>query len=476
MIKDIKVTNPYLDLGESFYNFESISPLKSPYFIDSNGALAKELGLDDLSANNWIDLLNGKELFNGSKPFAMVYAGHQFGHFVPRLGDGRAINIGTINGYHLQLKGSGGVTKYSRSGDGRAVLRSSIREYLISEHMSALGIESTRAVAIIGAKHRVFRQDWESGAIVLRASKSWVRFGTFEYFANKGMFKEVQALADYVIKESYPHLIDEKDRYFYMFLEVVGKSAKLVAKWMAVGFNHGVLNTDNCSIAGLSLDYGPFAFLDDYDINYICNHTDHTGRYSFGNQPSIMKWNLMALASALSSLIDEAKLKEALKFYDSIYLKETMHLMRQKLGLDNRLKEDTELISHLLGVMQSLQIDYTLFFRELSNYKGDKKPLLKLGLYETPLKEWLELYDKRLMQNSISENERLERMKKVNPKYILKNWILQEAIDSAKDGNFEFVKELLNIAQNPYDEHPKFEKYAKATPSKFKNRKLSCSS
>ena len=474
-IKDIKVTNPYLDLGESFYNFETISPLNSPYFISSNFDLAKELGLEGLSPKDFVDLLNGKELFSGSKPFSMVYAGHQFGHFVPRLGDGRAINIGSINGYHLQLKGSG-ITKYSRSGDGRAVLRSSIREYLISEHMHALGIETTRALAIIGAEHKVFREEWEKGAIVLRASKSWVRFGTFEYFAAKGMHKEVQALADYVIKESYPHLIDESDRYFYMFLEVVGKSAKLVAKWMAVGFNHGVLNTDNCSIAGLSIDYGPFAFLDDYDLNYVCNHTDYMGRYSFGNQPNIMKWNLMALASALSSLIDEAKLKEALKYFDKIYLQESMHLMRQKLGLYKKQEEDLELIKHLFGVMQSLSVDYNCFFRELSNYSGNRGDILKLCLYEKPMNEWLNSYEERLKKEELSQSKRLAKMKKINPKYILKNWILQEAINSANSRDFKLLNSLLEIAKNPYDEHKEFERYAKPTPLEFKGKKLSCSS
>ena len=474
-IKNIKVENPYLKLGNSFYNFEKIAPLNKPYFISSNNSLAKKLGLESLSSNEWVDLLNGKEQFSGSKPFSMVYAGHQFGHFVPRLGDGRAINIGTINGYHLQLKGSG-VTKYSRSGDGRALLRSSIREYLVSEYMNALKIETTRALAIIGAEHKVYRQEWESGAIVLRASKSWVRFGTFEYFASKKMYKEVEKLANYVINESYSHLKEHKDRYYLMFLEVVKKSAKLVSAWMAVGFNHGVLNTDNCSIAALSLDYGPFAFLNEYDINYICNSSDYNGRYSFGNQPTIMKWNLMALANALESLVSKNRLKEALKIFDTIYLEESLLLMRKKLGLDSKLKEDIELIKELFNIMQKLQINYTLFFKELSSYKGNKEPLLKCGFYNNDLKKWLINYDNRLKENSLSQNERLKNMKEINPRYILTNSILQEAINRAKNKEFTLISKLLKIAQNPYDKDLEFEEYIKTMPKDIKNKKLSCSS
>ena len=220
----------------------------------------KELNLEHLlnSETEFTKIVNGQTILKGSKPFSMVYAGHQFGHYVPRLGDGRAINIGTVKNMHLQLKGAG-VTKYSRSGDGRALLRSSIREYLASEAMYALGIPTTRALAIVGSNHKVYRESWEYGAIVLRASPSWVRFGTFEYFAHNNMINELKELADYTIEESYPHLINEKDKYTYL-LEVVEKTAKLIAKWMSTGFNHGVMNTDNMSIDGLTIDYGPYSF------------------------------------------------------------------------------------------------------------------------------------------------------------------------------------------------------------------------
>ena len=476
-LEEIEVTNPYLKLGKNFYNFQTPSPLNNPFLIHANLKHLEELDIDKSEAKRveFRDLINGSYLLKGSKPFSMVYAGHQFGHYVPRLGDGRAINIGTIKNTHLQLKGSG-VTKYSRSGDGRAVLRSSIREYLISEAMHNLAVPTTRALGIIGSNHSVFRESWEKGAIVLRTSSSWVRFGTFEYFAHNNMIDELNTLIDYVIDESYPHLANEKDKVTYLFLEVVGKSAKLIAKWMSIGFNHGVLNTDNMSIAGLSIDYGPFAFFDDFDFNYICNHTDYQGRYSYKNQPLIGKWNLSALLSSLAKVGNVDKLQTALNYYDKIYLQEYQYLMNQKLGLDKVLQNDIKLTSHLLGVLQSLNVDYTLFFRELSNYSGDKSNILNLCLYHNPMKEWLELYDKRLQKNSTSTKERLEKMKKINPKYTLKNYMLQEAINKAEIGDFSIVDALFKIAQNPYDEHLEFNHWSKATPNEHKNKKLSCSS
>ncbi len=476
-LEDIEVSNPYLKLPDSFYDFTNPTPLKEPHLIHANIDLAKELNIDanELKKEEFTNLINGSWQFKGSKPFAMVYAGHQFGHFVPRLGDGRAINIGTINKQHLQLKGAG-ETKYSRSGDGRAVLRSSIREYLVSELMHNLGVPTTRALGIIGSKHRVFRESWESGSIVLRVSPSWVRVGTFEYFAYNHMYKELKELLEYVIKESYPDLIDSKNRYELFLIQLIEKSAKLVAKWMSIGFNHGVLNTDNFSIAGLSIDYGPFAFFDDYDFNYICNHTDANGRYSFGNQPYIFKWNLAALINALQPLLKELNLEMILNSFDELYINEFHKIMMKKLGLFTKEPKDKELLKHLLGVMQTLQPDYTLFFRELSNYSGDRERLLKLCLYHQPMNEWLDSYDARLQNETIDTEDRLQKMKSINPKYILKNYMIQLAIDRAENGDFRIVDNLFKIAQNPYKEMTEFEEFSKETPKIYKNRKLSCSS
>jgi uncharacterized protein YdiU (UPF0061 family) len=479
-LTEIKLTNPYLKLPELCYDRVDPEPLKKPFFIHANEALAKKLNIDISDHNQLTKFVNGELKLEGSDNFAICYAGHQFGHFVPRLGDGRAINIGTVKdvdgiSQHLQLKGAG-QTLYSRSGDGRAVLRSSIREYLMSEAMYGLGIETSRALAIIGSEHSVYRQTWEKGSIVLRISPSWVRFGTFEYFAHSKNFKELEALADYAINESYPHLNDEDNKYFHFFAEVMGKTARLMAEWQAVGFNHGVMNTDNMSVAGLTIDYGPYAFLDDYDINFICNHTDQHGRYSFGNQPRIGEWNLRALMLALSPLISQERLEKAIEHYGRLYSKHFLYLMGKKLGLDKVTDVDFELMKQMFGMLQSLHVDYTLFFRTLSHYEGEREALLKLGLLHTPMSEWLDEYDKRLKANECTTKERHESMLKTNPKFVLKNYMLQEAIEKAEEGNYKLVDELFKIAQEPYAEHEAHERWAGVTPDEFKNQKLSCSS
>jgi len=479
-LKELKLTNPYLMLPALCYDKVDPTPLQKPFLIHANQDLSELLNID-ISDHNALTLFtNGALPLDGSDNFAMCYAGHQFGHYVPRLGDGRAINMGSVcneydETYHLQLKGAG-QTLYSRSGDGRAVLRSSIREYLMSEAMNGLGIETSRALAIIGSDHSVYRQTWEKGSIVLRVSPSWVRFGTFEYFAHTKNFKELEALADYAINESYPHLNEEKDKYFHFFTEVMGKTARLMAEWQSVGFNHGVMNTDNMSIHGITIDYGPYAFLDDYDSNFICNHTDQSGRYSFGNQPRVGEWNLRALALALEPLVGKERLEKILEHYGRIYSRHFLYLMGKKLGFDEVTEKDFELMKQMFGMLQSLHIDYTLFFRTLSHYSGERRSLLQLGLLHNPMIEWLDEYDKRLEDNRTSSKEREELMLKSNPKYVLKNYMLQEAIDQAEKGSFELVNNLFKIAQNPYDEHSEFQRWAESTPDEFKNQKLSCSS
>jgi len=474
-LKNIKLTNPYLELPSLCYDRVEPTPLKKPFLIHANQEVADMLGIDISEREALTQFVNGELKLEGSDNFAMCYAGHQFGHFVPRLGDGRAINIGTLNGLHMQLKGAG-QTIYSRSGDGRAVLRSSIREYLMSEAMHGLGIETTRALAIIGSEHSVYRQRWEKGSIVLRVSPSWVRFGTFEYFAHSQNYKELEALADYAINECYPHLNNENDKYLHFFTEIMGKTARLMAEWQAIGFNHGVMNTDNMSVLGITIDYGPYAFLDDYDSNFICNHTDQNGRYSFGNQPRIGEWNLRALSLALEPLVRKERLEKILKHYGRLYSRHFLYLMGRKLGLDEVSDEDFDFIRQMLGMLQSLHVDYTLFFRTLSHYDGDRKALLKLGLLHTPMNEWLDEYDTYLNDNKTNQTKRQEKMLEVNPKYVLKNYMLQEAIEQAEGGEFSLLNDLFTIAQNPYAEHKEFERWAKATPDEFKNQKLSCSS
>lgn len=474
-LNELHVTNPYLELPSECYDTVAPTPLADPYLIHANTDVAKVLNIDEeeLQTETFVKFLNGEYQLEGSEPFAMCYAGHQFGYFVPRLGDGRAINIGTIDKYHLQLKGAG-ITEYSRNGDGRAVLRSSIREYLMSEAMHGLSIPTTLCLGLIGSEHQVRREKIEQGAIVCRVSSSWVRFGTFEYYAHHGMFKELAGLADYVIEENFPHHSGKENRYTLLFNDVMIITARLIAQWMSVGFNHGVMNTDNMSIAGLTIDYGPCAFLDDFRYENVCNHTDVEGRYSFANQPEIAKWNLKSLMMALSPLTDTEKMEKNLAMFDKIYIRYFHYYMCKKLGLEGTVEGDPELIDDMLDMLEQLHVDYTLFLRTLSHYEGDREALLSTGLYHEPMHAWLDRYDARI--KAIDTKERKEQMLSANPRYVLKNYMLQEAIDAAEKGDFSMVEDLFKIAQNPFEEHPEFERWAGPTPKEFKNKKLSCSS
>ncbi|WP_428738365.1 protein adenylyltransferase SelO [Sulfurimonas sp.] len=475
---DLKVTTPYLELPPLFYDIVEPTPLHKPYLIATSPACVKLFGIDeplDLDGQ-LIDIINGTEKLQGSKTFAMCYAGHQFGYFVPRLGDGRAINLGKVNGQNLQLKGSG-LTLYSREGDGRAVKRSSIREFLMSEAMYGLGIETSRALALIGSQTDVAREQWEKGAIVLRVSPTWIRFGTFEYFKSRRKYDMLENLADYVIEESFPELKDQEERYFKMFTKIVHNSAKTVACWQSVGFNHGVMNTDNMSIDGRTIDYGPYAMLDDYEANYICNHTDMEGRYSFSNQPPIMQWNLSILANALSPLVNIIKMEKVVeKDFVNIYESEYLRLMKNKMGLFEEDEEDVALLKWLLGSLESSVVDYSRFFRLLSHYDGDKTALLELCEYQQPLQEWLESYDTRLTKEKLSCQERSKQMFGINPKYVLKNHLLQQAIEKEEAGDFSMINDLLKVALDPFFEHEELEYLNVPTPKTYKNLKLSCSS
>lgn len=475
---DLKLTTPYLSLSPLFYDMAEPLPLEKPFLIAASQDAAKLLGVDEnlYSDEKLLSLVNAQTQLENSHFFSMCYAGHQFGYFVERLGDGRAINLGKVNGQNLQLKGAG-LTLYSRQGDGRAVLRSSIREFLMSEAMHGLGIETSRALALIGSETKVARERWESGAIVLRLSPSWVRFGTFEYFYAKGEYDKLQELADYVIAESFPELENEEGRYLKMYAKVVGNTARTVAKWQTYGFNHGVMNTDNMSIDGRTIDYGPFAFLDDYDANYICNHTDVEGRYSFKNQPGIAKWNLAQLARALSPIVShEGSLLVLDEMFTAVYEREYCSLMYGRMGLFEADAEDVKLMEWMLGALESSVIDYNGFFRKLSRYDGDKSSILDSCVYRAPLDEWFDAYTLRLEKEKLSQTQREQKMLQNNPKYILRNYLLQEAIVKAERGEFEMVQELLKVALSPFEEHKELEHLTKPTPEYAKNKKLSCSS
>lgn len=483
-LNELKLNVDYFDFDEKLYQILNAQPLNEAHLISYSKTACNliDLDLDECEKDDFVKFVNGEKILDGSIPYSMVYAGHQFGYFVPQLGDGRAINLGSVNGWHLQTKGSG-ITSYSRQGDGRAVLRSSIREYIISEAMHALGIPTTRALALIGSNHRVLRSydEEETGAVVLRMSPSWIRIGTFEFFARtKNPHENLTKLANYVINQSYIHLKNDEKKYEKMFFELVDNTAKLLAQWQAYGFMHGVMNTDNISVAGLTIDYGPFAFMDYFDKHNICNHTDVEGRYSYNNQPQIAGWNLEVLANTLKDICDFEELIKYLDTFIPQHIKEYLIIMNQRLGLDESLSRNSnlDLIISLLNALENSKIDYNCFFYELTNLENldDLKAILDICIFRDPMLEWLEDYKKIIKTQNQEFHKMKDLMKKTNPKYIIKNYMLQEAINDAKKGDFKLTNDLLNIAQNPFDDHKEFERYSKPTPNKYSNLRLSCSS
>ena len=427
-------------------------------------------------------MLTGNVLMEGSQPISAIYAGHQFGVWVPQLGDGRAILLGEIKAPHgkrfdIQLKGAG-VTPFSRMGDGRAVLRSTIREFLCSEAMHALGIPTTRALAITGSKAPVYREKIETAAVLTRIAESHVRFGTFELFASRNQTDEVKILADYVISDHFPDLKDEEERYLLFFREVISRTAKLLAKWQAVGWSHGVMNTDNMSIIGLTIDYGPFGFLDEFDPAYICNHSDHSGRYAYHQQPAIGLWNLSCLGQALLSLIKREEAIEALDTYENIFVTEYFRLMREKIGLFNQFDEDTELISDLLLMMQQSAVDYTKFFRRFSDFDftagAGNWDVKGMFVDPTAFDAWAIRYAERV--NCEPDADRSEKMRSVNPKYILRNHIAQRAIEMAENDDFSEIRKLHEILSSPYSDQNVDEFYANPPKPGTPKLVVSCSS
>lgn len=471
-MKNIVLDMSHLDsLDQKFYKFVEPSPLLKPYLISFNHFLGDEIGFDlKLSDyDKFVKFINGEETFNNLKTYSYAYSGHQFGYHVPNLGDGRALNLGCIKDYHLQLKGSG-ITPFSRDGDGRAVLRSSIREYLASEAMQALGIPTTRALGLIGSNTNVYRHyDVEKAAIVLRASKSWIRFGSFEFaYISKNKEESLKNLADYLINQSFADLKNEKNKYEELYFAIVDKTIELFALWQSVGFMHGVLNTDNMSAAGLTIDYGPYAFMEQFDKSFICNLSDHEGRYSFENQPFIAQWNLSVLAKVLSPIANEDLMNSYNDTFIGRYKKRYFELMGQKLGIKNfNYDRDGNLISKLFKAMQEDKIDYTSFFYGLStdNFEHNGENI----------NNWLKEYRQRLSEESVLKEDRLGVMKRVNPKYILRNYMLQDAIDGAEQGDFTLVNDFLKIARNPFGEHKEYERYTKPKPD-WEPLRCSCSS
>lgn len=454
-------------LKPRFYNFETITPLHNPKVASFNTLLAQELGIGLEDEEHLIAVHNGKTLIEGSIPHANAYSGHQFGYFVPNLGDGRAINLGKLGSQHLQLKGAG-QTKYSRDGDGRAVLRSSIREYLASEAMQGLGIPTIRALSLIASETPVYRESIEKGAMVMRSTSSWVRFGSFEFaYLGDKKLENIQNLADFVIAQSYPELKHQPDRYLQLYKRIVQSTAQLIALWQSVGFVHGVMNSDNMSIIGESIDYGPYGFMERFDANFVPNLSDYEGRYAYQNQPFIAQWNLTNLGKVFTHIANPEAIDAMTYDFMKIFKRSYTHKMQQKLGVLEPHKSDRTLIKSLLQALQADEVDYTLFFYYLSH--NDRVKLEAMA--KDQLQTWLSEYDKRVTNTPLKN--RLELMQTHNPKYILRETMLNSAIAKANKDDFSGINELLKIVQNPFDEHKGYEHFL--TPS-AKIYGCSCSS
>ncbi|WP_188985919.1 protein adenylyltransferase SelO [Pseudomonas matsuisoli] len=481
-LDDLVFDNRFARLGDTFSTEVLPDPLNAPRLVVvSESAMALlDLPASEHARPEFIELFAGHTLWNDAAPRAMVYSGHQFGGYSPRLGDGRGLLLGEVvnsRGEHwdLHLKGAG-LTPYSRMGDGRAVLRSSIREFLASEHLHALGIPTSRALCVTGSDTPVYRETRETGAMLLRMAPSHVRFGHFEYFYYTRQHDALKTLADHVIAEHFPACREQSAPYAALFREVLERTAEMIAYWQAYGFCHGVMNTDNMSILGITFDFGPYAFLDDFDANHICNHSDDTGRYSFSNQVPIAHWNLAALGQALTPLAEADELRATLELFLPLYQAHYLALMRRRLGWIGEEEDDAELVQRLLQLMQGSAIDFTAFFREL----GERAPADAVARLRddfidlTGFDDWAEAYLARCTEEAPST--RRARMHAVNPKYILRNYLAQEVITAAERGDYEPVRTLQEVLSRPFDEQPGREHYAQRPPDWGKHLEISCSS
>lgn len=479
--------NTFAQLPPAFYTHLPPTPLPAPYLVGISPSAATLIGLDPSHADHpeVVAILTGNAIASGSTPLSAVYSGHQFGVWAGQLGDGRAILLGDVPAadgtrMELQLKGAG-PTPYSRMGDGRAVLRSSIREFLCSEAMARLGIATTRALSVTGSDLQVRRERMESTAVVTRMAPSFIRFGSFEHWYYQQRHDELKVLADHVIKHYYPHLQSATNPYAALLKEVTRRTAHLIAQWQAVGFMHGVLNTDNMSILGLTLDYGPFGFMEAFDARHICNHTDQQGRYSYQMQARIGQWNCYALGQAMLPLIGNVEETEAaLADYEQEFDTRHRQLRLAKLGLQTATSDDQPLLDALFAILQDNHVDFTLFFRRLGNLRAADNsadaPVRDLFIDRPAFDAWAVQYRARLQQEGSDDSQRKRAMDATNPKYILRNYLAQVAIEKAERKDFSEIATLLQVLQHPFDEQPEHEEYASLPPDWASHLGVSCSS
>ena len=465
----MKLSNSYIGLPEEFYQLIAPTPVKSPTMLAFNNSLAEELGIK-LKEQEKIDYFSGNTLPLKSVPIALNYAGHQFGNFVHELGDGRAVLLGEVRSkntnYDLQLKGSG-ITQFSRQGDGRSALGPVIREYILSEAMHCLNIPTTRALAAMATGEHVARDTFEPGGILTRVAKSHLRVGTFEYFASRQQWEDVKLLADYSIQRHFPEIRESNNHYLELLKQVASHQSILISKWMSVGFVHGVMNTDNFTISGETIDYGPCAFLDEYHPGKVFSSIDQNGRYAFGNQPSIASWNLASLAGCLIAFIDKDSDKanelatEVLDNFSIETNQRILDLMCEKISLDGSVKENQNLLRQLLKIMMESGSDYTITFRSLSEVLLDQPgKFLEQFKNKDEIGSWLNDWKKTLATDEKDLQLIVDQMKSVNPMYIPRNHQVQLVIDAAYNNDFSKMAEMIEVIRRPFEEIDKNSSYA----------------
>lgn len=466
----LKFDNTYTGLPEQFFARVKPARVPEPELIKFNRELAIRLGAkaNAYSDNGLARIFSGQDLLPGSDPIALAYAGHQFGHFVPRLGDGRALLLGEVitpsgERFDLQMKGSG-QTPFSRGGDGKAPLGPVLREYLVSEGMHHLGLPATRALAAVATGENVYREKAQPGAIITRAASSHVRVGTFEYFEARQDLENLKKLTDYCIKRHFPEIRHKSDSYLLFFQEVARAQVELVTGWMAMGFIHGVMNTDNMSIAGETIDFGPCAFMDSFRFNQVFSSIDQFGRYSYSNQARITLWNLSRLANSLVPLVKNGSGRAAEEFQSELsaagtFFEERLHQkMGQKLGLFNTRAQDWKLITKWLQHLESHGLDYTLSFRVLSNLVDNED--VKALFDDTPnLRDFLREWRKRVHEQDMDIQTIKERMDKANPVFIPRNHRIEQVIAAGLQGDFSLFHEMNEVLKKPFEDRKEFEAY-----------------
>lgn len=486
-INNLRFENTYAELPSEFYQKKDPIPFENPHVVAFNENLADELGIDPGEKQNPLlaEYLCGKKSLAGAEPLAMYYAGWQFGVYNPHLGDGRALLLGQIidergRRWDLHLKGCG-ATRFSRGFDGRATLRSSIREYLGSEALHHLGIPSTRALCVVGSTEKIDRETKEPAAMMLRVAETHVRFGSFEGFYHRGEEENVRTLADYVIAHQYPEIPRQTKEGYGLFLSATAeKTASTIAKWQAFGFTHGVMNTDNMSVTGLTLDYGPYGFLETFDRDHVSNHSDHFGRYSYGNQPAIARWNLEKLARCLEGLVDEKQSWDAIETYNKVFSETYREHMLRKFGFEKEKKKSLRFIEKTLGMLAEFETDYHIFLRNISDVRchgsfGENPWLMELSETSEQWRQWFEEYAGELRGNSLPDLERKKLMDSVNPRYVLRNHIMETAIKEALEReNYSEIEKVRKIFENPFSDQSGCESYAADPPEWSKSLVVSC--